>query len=476
MEIAMGQKEARRLEVLVQVNEGAISNKEGARRLGLTARQMHRIRKRHAAEGVGGLISRRKGQSAKNRIVEAVQQTIKGLIETQYAGYGPTLVQEKLEERHGIKVSVESLRQRMIGDGQWKAKRGRNIIVHPLRQRRGRYGELIQIDGSPHHWFGDDKPPCTLLVMIDDATGNLMQLLFVPSESTHSYMRGLCGYIVQHGMPMALYSDRHSVFRVNPAAAGKGGGKGSGSGGGSEGEGEGESESQTQFGAALQVLGIDLICANSPQAKGRVERANRTLQDRLIKELRWQGMGGMEQGNAALPGFMADYNRRFGREPRELDDAHVAYTGSVERLKDILPVQATRSLSKNLTCSVDGRLLQLVTSGSGRGMRGAKVRIHWHFDGRLEVRRAGVLLPYQVVEKPPKSGAVTSAKELNARVDGICLQRGALSGGTGGASGTGTGTIAHKPAPNHPWRRSLLNHPSPLAAAAVGGALLQAAG
>lgn len=450
----MGLKEAKRLEVLVQVEEGAISNKEGARRLGVTARQLHRIRKRHAAEGPGGLISRRKGKPAKNRIAEAVRQTVTGLMEQDYAGYGPTLAQEKLQERHGIKVSVESLRQWMIGDGQWKAKRGKNIIVHPLRQRRGRYGELIQIDGSPHHWFGDEKPPCTLLVMIDDATGNLMELLFAPSESTHSYMRGLCGYIVQHGIPMALYSDRHSVFRVNPTAAGKGGGS--------------EGESETQFGVALKVLGIDLICANSPQAKGRVERANQTLQDRLVKELRWQGIGNMEQGNAALPGFMADYNRRFGREPRELDDAHVVYTGSVERLKDILSVQETRGLSKNLTCSVDGRLLQLVTSGSGRGMRGAKVRIHWHFDGRLEVRREGVLLPYQVVEKPLRSGAVVSAKELNARVDGICFRRGVLSGGTGGG---------HKPAPNHPWRRSLLNHPPPLATvAAVGGALLQAAG
>ena len=463
MEIEMGQKEAKRLEVLVQIKERAISNKEGARRLGLTARQLHRIRKRHAAEGPGGLISRRKGQPARNRIAEAVRQTIRELIETQYAGYGPTLAQEKLEERHGIKVSVESLRQRMIGDGQWKAKRGRNSIVHPLRQRRARYGELIQIDGSPHHWFGDDKPSCTLLVMIDDATGNLMQLLFVASESTHSYMRGLCGYIVQHGIPMALYSDRHSVFRVNPAEAGKG----SRSGGGSEGESESESESesQTQFGTALNVLGIDLICANSPQAKGRVERANQTLQDRLVKELRLHGIGNMEQGNAALPGFMADYNHRFGREPRELNDAHVAYSGSVERLKDILSVQGTRCLSKNLTCSVDGRLLQLVTSGSGRGMRGAKVRIHWHFDGRLEVRRAQVLLPYQVVEKPPKSGAVASAKELNARMDGICLQRGPLSDGGG-----------HKPTSNHPWRRSFLHHPPPPAAAAVGGALLQAAG
>ena len=314
MEIAMGLKAAKRLEVLVQVEEGAISNKEGARRLGVTARQLHRIRKRHAAEGPGGLISRRKGKPAKNRIAEAGRQTVTGLMEQHYADYGPTLAQEKLQERHGIKVSVESLRQWMIGDGQWKAKRGKNIIVHPLRQRRGRYGELIQIDGSPHHWFGDEKPPCTLLVMIDDATGNLMELRFAPSESTHRYLRGLCGYIVQHGIPMALYSDRHSVFRVNPTAAGKGGGS--------------EGESETQCGVALKVLGIDLICANSPQAKGRVERANQTLQDRLVKELRWQGIGNMEQGNAALPGFMADYNRRFGREPRELDDAHVAYAGA----------------------------------------------------------------------------------------------------------------------------------------------------
>ena len=454
MEIKMGMKEAKRLEIVVQVKSGTISGKEGARRLGVTERQMRRIRKRHETEGAAGLISQRKGRPARNRIGEAVRQAVSRLIEGQYQGYGPTLAQEKLEERHALKVSVESLRQLMMRAGQWKAKRGKNIVQHPLRQRRARYGELIQIDGSPHHWFGEEKPSCTLLVLIDDATGNLMQLLFAPSESTHSYMRALCGYIEQHGIPIALYSDRHSVFRVNGKAANKESGK--------------EGESETQLGAALRVLGIELICANSPQAKGRVERANQTLQDRLVKELRWQGITTMEQGNAALPAFMADHNHRFGREPREMDDGHVLYLGSGEKLKDILSVQDTRRLSKNLTCSVEGRLLQVVTSGSGRGMRGAKVQIHWHFDGRLEVRRDGALLPYAVVEKPPKSGAVVSAKELNARVDGIRRQRSTQTGGT---------SSGHKPAPNHPWRRSQGSLPPPFAAAAaVGGALLQAAG
>ena len=288
------------------------------------------------------------------------------------------------------------------------------MVLHPLRQRRARYSGLIQVDGSPHHWFGEAQPACTLLVFIDDATGHPMHLTLVPSESALRYMQALSSYIDTHGLPMALYSDKHSVFRVNAK----------------------DVVSETQFGRAVSALGIELICANSPQAKGRVERANQTLQDPLVKELRLMGIKTPKQDNAMLREYTAKYNRRFGCLPREPENGYVAYTDSVEMLTAILSIQEERRLSKNLACSVDGQLLQLNPSGSRRGLRGMKVQIHRHFDGRLEVRRESVLLPYTVVTIQPKATAVVSSKNLNAMLDEVSRQR-----------------LGHKPAAGHPWRR-----------------------
>jgi len=437
MEVTVGVKTAKRLEIVLCVEKGVLSCAEGAKRLGVTERQLRRIRKRYDTEGLSGLISKRQGLPAKNRIAENVKHTVSALVVKHYQGFGPTLVEEKLREQHAIYVSIESVRQLMILEGQWTAKRGKKAALHPLRQRRARYGELIQIDGSPHHWFGEAEPACTLLVFIDDATGHLMHLAFVPSESTLSYMEALSRYIDTHGLPMALYSDKHSVFRVNAK----------------------DVDSETQFGRAVSALGIELICANSPQAKGRVERVNQTLQDRLVKELRLLGITTPAQGNAMLDDYMAKHNRRFGCVPREPENGHVAYTDSVERLTAILSIQEDRRLSKNLTCSVEGQLLQLNPSGSGRGLRGIRVQIHWHFDGRIEVRRQGVLLPYTVVTIQPKATTVVSSKNLNAKLDEMSHQR-----------------RGHKPAAGHPWKRWEGTSPVPKGSAAGGKASLQASG
>ena len=437
MEVTVGVEAAKRLEIVLCVEKGMLSCAEGAKQLGVTERQLRRIRKRYGTEGIGGLVSKRKGFPAKNRISEGLKQSVSALVKKRYQGFGPTLVTEKLSEQHEIDISIESVRQLMIQEGQWTAKRGKKAVLHPLRQRRARYGELIQIDGSPHHWFGEAEPACTLLVFIDDATGHLMHLSFVPSESTLSYMQALSSYVDTHGLPMALYSDKHSVFRVNAK----------------------DVDSETQFGRAASALGIELICANSPQAKGRVERANQTLQDRLVKELRLMGVTTPEQGNAMLCDYTEKYNRRFGCVAREPENGHVAYTDSVETLTAILSIQEDRRLSKNLTCSVEGQLLQLNTSGSGRGLRGMKVQIHWHFDGRIEVRRQGAVLPYTVVTIQPKATAVVSSKNLNATLDEVSRQR-----------------HAHTPAVGHPWKRWQGTSPAPKRSTAGGKTSLQASG
>ena len=214
----------------------------------------------------------------------------------RYADFGPTLAAEKLAEHHGCWVSRETLRGWMIADGLWQDRRHRLPSPHQPRRRRDCLGELVQIDGSEHAWFEDRGPPCTLLAFVDDATSRLLQLRFVTSELTFDYFRTTRAYLEEHGKPVAFYSDKHGIFRVNSKEAAAGDGV-------------------TQFGRALLALNIDIICANTPQAKGRIERAFGTLQDRMVKELRLAGVSSIAAANAWLPGFITAYNTRFGRDP-----------------------------------------------------------------------------------------------------------------------------------------------------------------
>jgi hypothetical protein len=224
-----------------------------------------------------------------------------------------------------------------IEAGLWLSRKQRRTFHQP-RRRRGSLGELIQIDGSEHRWFENRAEPCTLLVFIDDATGRLMQLRFVASESTETYFEALRGYLETHGCPVAFYSDKHTVFRVAKQDA-KGG------------------HGITQFGRALSELNIEIICANSSQAKGRVERVNRTLQDRLVKELRLAGISSISAGNDFLPDFMARFNARFAVAPACSRDLHRVLDISAARLGDILCPRVLRHVSAQLTVSYDRKMI-----------------------------------------------------------------------------------------------------------------------
>src|SRR3990167_4405544 len=254
MDEQMSQKEVKRAQVLDMLKEDKISQQEASKRMGVSARQVRRLAKRYQAEGLGGLISKKRGRASNRRLDEATRTAVIELIGTHYRDFGPTLANEKLAELHGIQLSVESTRQMMIVAGYWRTRKGGTVCAHPMRERRTRFGELIQVDGSPHDWFEGRGEYCTLLVFIDDATGRLTQLRFAPTETTLGYMSVLHDHILAHGVPVALYSDKHSIFRINAKDA--------------------DPEAETQFGRASRELGIECIHANSPQAKGRVERAN----------------------------------------------------------------------------------------------------------------------------------------------------------------------------------------------------------
>ncbi|EPX83614.1 Mobile element protein [Salipiger mucosus DSM 16094] len=331
--VIMSERELRRVEVLAQIDDGRLSVENGAHVLDLTRRQVFRLLKRYRTDGAASIRHRARGKTPNNRIHPAKRDYALALVKDNYSDFGPTLAAEMLAEHHGVKISRETLRKWMVEDGLWLSRKQRRTFHQP-RVRRECVGELIQIDGSDHRWFEDRGPPCTLLVFIDDATSTLMELRFVKSESTFSYFEALESYLLKHGRPVAFYSDKHTVFRVAKDDA-KGGAR------------------MTQFGRALNELNIEILCANSSQAKGRVERANRTLQDRLVKELRLAGISDMEAANAYLDAFRDRYNARFAKLPARPDNLHRALNVEPDRLADILCWREKRYVGHQLTFSYD---------------------------------------------------------------------------------------------------------------------------
>jgi hypothetical protein len=388
----------------------------------VTVRQVRRLEARVARGGAAGLRSMRRGRPSNHRLAPATVVAVSDLIRAHYRDFGPTLAAEYLQERHGLVLSKETVRQIMIAAKLWRPKRGAKAAIYALRERRPRFGELIQIDGSAHAWFEDRGPRCCLLVFIDDATSRLTQLRFVPQECTLGYMQALYGHIRQHGLPMTLYSDRHGIFRVN--------------------KGDARDDALSQFGRALATLGIESICANSPQAKGRVERANGVLQDRLLKAMRIAGIDSIAAANAWLPQFMARHNARFAVAPFEATDAHVPHHGADDqRLRQILALHYPRKLSPSLTCQFDSTLLQIQPpAGGGSRLRGAAVTVLEHFDHSREVLWRTVPLPHAAVQKPRRAPLEQGRKEI-----AVTQRRPSIT----------------TPRPNHPWKNAPIGKLSP---------------
>lgn len=400
--VMMSERELNRVEVLAQINDGRLSVTDGALLLGLSRRQIFRLLGRFRKDGAAGLRHKARGHPPNNRIHDARRSYALGLVREKYTDFGPTLASEMLAEHHALKVSRETLRKWMQEDGLWLSRKQRRTFHQP-RLRREYYGELIQIDGSDHHWFEDRGPACTLLVFVDDATSTLMHLQFVRSESTFSYFGALEMYLAEHGRPVAFYSDRHTVFRAATQGAKTGHGV-------------------TQFGRAMNELNIEILCAHSSQAKGRVERANRTLQDRLVKELRLAGISDMEVGNNAfLPSFKDRYNAKFAKVPRRPDNLHRALNVEPSRLRDILCLRDERYVGQQLVFSYERKRIVLEENEVTRNLPGKYVDSYEFADGRLQFRWKGINLPYSLFDKDQRvtHAAVIENKRLGAILEQI---------------------------------------------------------
>ena len=399
----MSETELSRLDVIRDVDRGRMTVAAAAGLLALERRQVFRLLKAFRLEGAPGLISKRRGRPSNRRKPETVRYAALALVRERYADFGPTLAAEKLSELHGITLGRETLRGWMIEAGLWVDRPERKRRLHQPRYRRDCPGELVQIDGSEHRWFEDRGPACTLLVFVDDVTSRIMHLHFVQTESTFAYFDAARGYLERHGRPVAFYSDKHSVFRMHQTGALSGDGL-------------------TQFGRALRSLNIDIICANSSQAKGRVERANKTLQDRLVKELRLAGVSDMEAANAFAPRFLESYNARFAKAPANAKDLHRALRPK-DDLDQILAWRELRHVSQNLTLQYDKVLFILDDTPEARDAMGQKVEVIDLLDGGLEIRHKGALLPYRIFDKVRRveQAEIVDNKRLGAALE-YCRQ------------------------------------------------------
>jgi DNA-binding Lrp family transcriptional regulator len=412
--LLMSHKERERVSVLGQILDGRISQVIASQKLDVSPRHISRMLQRYKQDGASTIISKQRGARSNRTLIPAFKETVMAIVKAKYPDFGPTFASEKLLELDHLKISKETLRNWMIGAGLRTETHRKKKRIHQQRQRRLHMGELVQIDGSFHDWFEGRADSCCLIVFIDDATSKLLALRFVPRETTQAYFTTAKSYFENYGRPIAFYSDKHSIFRINTPEAEKSTGK-------------------TQFGRAMAELGIELICAHSPQAKGRVERANGTLQDRLIKELRLANISCIEEANAFVPAFIEKHNQRFATLPALEGDAHRHDMPDDDTLNLIFSHQEDRVLSKNLELSYKNNIYQIQSDTQSYTMRKSVVKVCDSACGNITILYKGHSLDFKVFDKNNRPKSIVDAKEINPVLNKIVK--------------------VHKPKADHPWKK-----------------------
>jgi Helix-turn-helix domain len=360
--IDMSQRERDRLKVLQTLIDGQRTQTEAARLLRLTTRQVRRLVQRLRTEGDAALVHGLRGKPSNRQADPKLRKRVVREYKKRFHDFGPTLASEKLAEL-GLNVSADTLRRWLLAEGLWQRRRRRDVH-RSRRPRRSCFGELIQIDTSIHEWTEGRGEPMVLIHMIDDATSRLLAR-FYPADTVEAHLDLLGRWLAQYGRPLALYSDRHSIFQA-------------------QNKGEAVAEGETQFGRALRELDIELIWAYSPQAKGRVERSFGTAQDRWVKEMRLAKVRTIAQANELLEKLLPAHNQRFRVPPRDAADAHRSL-GPGYNVAAILSVQHERVVSNDYTVRFQNRFYQL-----GKpiypGERGGRVVIELRLDGTMAIR------------------------------------------------------------------------------------------
>jgi len=411
--ITLSKREIERLRIIHRVMGKQMTQVKASELLGITDRQVRNIIGKIRNNGDGAIAHGNRGRVAANKMPAELEARIGGIVKRRYPDFGPKFASEKLEEREEIKVSKEKLRQIMIAKGMWRVKRRRKE-VHQWRERKAYYGEMVQMDGSHHDWLEGRGEELVFMGYIDDATNRVFGF-FYDYEGVYPAMDSFKRYISLYGLPKSLYLDKHSTYKTtrqpdtDELLRGK--------------------VAETQFERACGELEIEMIHANSPQAKGRIERTFATLQDRLIKEMRLAGVRTKEEANLFLEWYLPIYNERFLRVAREEGDLHRPLAKHIN-LREIFCIKGKRTINNGYIIKWRGRMFLI--QHPSIVMRRRKVEVREHFDGKITIKFNGRYLQCsEIVEQKPV------AKEKAKRPAVKPTKKKAK----------------YIPPPDHPWRR-----------------------
>ena len=412
--ITLSKSEIDRLAILHRIMNRRLTQVDGAMILRITDRQVRNIMRKIRKHGDRGIAHGNRGREAPNKMPLELEERIGRIVERKYTDFGPTLASEKLFELDGIKVGREKLRQIMVVKGLWRVRRKRERDVHQWRERKHYFGEMIQFDGSHHLWLEDRGPKMVFMGYIDDATNRTFGR-FYGYEGVYPAMDSLWRYIKRYGLPQSVYLDKYKTYKATrPPNLYE------------ELRGEG---AMTQYQRALRELGIEIIHANSPQAKGRVERLFGTLQDRLIKEMRLAKIKTLDEANEFLEPYLPRYNERFAKVALKQEDLHRALPDGVD-LREIFCLKDIRTINNGYIVRWKGR--KYLMDNASIAMRKRKVEVREHFDGELTIKLNGRYLDFHEVFEPQPLKVQPKKEPVN---------------------GNGKRKGKYIPPPDHPWRR-----------------------
>ena len=421
-DIRMSTSERRRLEIVSRVKDKLITLKKAAELLDVGYRQTIRVFNRYLEEGDKGLIHKSRGRCSNRQISKEIRKAVLELYADRYEDFGPTLASEHLVSDDGYTVDHETLRLWLIEEGIWERKRRRKKH-RAWRERKEHVGELVQMDGSHHDWFEGRRGKAVLMVMVDDATSRTFARFF-EGETTRASMETFQTYVERYGLPQALYVDRDSIYRCDRQPTVD--------------EQLKQTGPLTQFGRAMNTLGVKIILAHSPQAKGRVERTNGTFQDRFVKEMRLKGIKTIEEANRFLEEiFLTKYNEKFNVMPRKEEDLHRPIPENIV-LEEVLCFEESRQVQNDWTVRWMNRFFQLTKRNEALGLVKQKITVREKLDGAIQLVYKRHTLAFEELPERPK--------KISVKVKPVARSR-----------------TPWKPAPDHPWRSNKSrSYPQPL--------------
>lgn len=413
--IIMTQKELSRYGVIKNLIDNKLNGTQASKQLNLSVRQVKNIKANVLKYGEQGVIHGNRGRESNRKLNAEEIKKAKKYLKEKYYDFGPKFATEKLNEIHNIKIGREATRLLMIDMGLWKHKpRKGNKKYHCWRKRKDSYGEMQQFDGSYHNWFGDDES--CLLLSVDDATGKITHAKFDYNEGRIAVFKFWLEYIAKNGLPLSIYLDKFSTYKVNHKNA------------------VDNEDLITQFQRATNQVGIKLIVANSPEAKGRVERMNGTLQDRLVKELRLANVATIDKANVFLQEYIPKFNTQFAVVPQSKTDLHKAISQLLKnKLSQIFSIQNTRKVYNDYTVRFENQYFQLDREQPTTVYKKDTVIMEQRVDGQIKINFKGYYLNFILLQERP-------VKEINIKLSALTRRK----------------QSHYKPPANHPWRTQFL--------------------